>query len=71
MPDLCARRDKGSFTTHLTNAEELSISSHLDLMLKPHPPVNSVWNNRDSLCSDSSYRVTNEMKVSGITGFEE
>lgn len=71
VTNFCARGDKDSFTIHLTNAKDLSISPHVVLILQPHSPVNSVWNNCDSLWSDSSPEGTNKMKESVITGFEE
>lgn len=64
-----ARADKGSFIFYLTNAEDLSTSPHLVLMLQPHSPVNSVWSNGDNLWSDSSPGQTNKMKESPITEF--
>lgn len=71
VANFCAREDKGSFTIYLTNAEDLSISPHLVLMLEPHSPVNSLWNNCDSLWSDSSPGGINKRKESGITEFGE
>lgn len=42
IPNFCAGGDKVSFTTHLTNAEELSTSLPLGLILQPFSPADSV-----------------------------